>query len=242
MRNAIILAGGKGERLRPYTDDRPKPMIPILANPLLSYQLRWLSSHGIDDVAICCGYKHEVIADYFADGSKYKIKLNYLIEAEPLGRGGALKNAFKHFGASSEPIIAMNGDCVTNINLTEVVQHHKESGALATVVTVPLISPYGIIELKDDGAIHAFTEKPRLPYWINAGIYVLEPSLIELLPDNGDHEDTTFPQLVKQGKLKAYKTNSFWRTVDTVKDLTEIRSDMENILLSAFFQAMPVPV
>ena len=196
LNKAIILAGGKGERLRPYTEDKPKCMIPVLGNPLLSFTMRLLRAHGFSSVTICGGYLHEVVEGYFGDGSKWGLKIDYLVEKEPLGRGGAMRNALEHIQPMpNESVLAMNGDMLTNLNLSEFIN-----------------------------------------FWINAGIYLLDPKIIEDLPKVGDHEETTFPKLSAEGTLKAYQTRAFWRTIDTVKDLTEARSEFEQIMFGAFFQ------
>lgn len=231
---AIIIAGGKGERLRPYTEDRPKSMIPVLGNPLLSFQIRLLKTHGFDSISICCGYLHEVIVEHFGDGSKYGVKIDYLVEEEPLGRGGAIRAAMEKIGPWTEPILALNGDCFTNTNLGELLQFHKKYNPRATLVSVPLNSPYGILDFRDETLICGFREKPELPFWINAGIYIMDPSIKEQLPVKGDHETLTFPKLAEQGELRVYKSRSFWRTIDTVKDLTDVRSDFEQMLFGAF--------
>ncbi|HEY9778001.1 MAG TPA: nucleotidyltransferase family protein [Planktothrix sp.] len=236
MDRAIIIAGGKGERLRPYTEDRPKAMIPVLGNPLLSFQLRLLSSHGFKKIAICCGYRNEVLKEHFGDGSKFGVHIDYLVEDEPLGRGGALRRALEHVQAH-EPVVAMNGDSLTNINLSDLTAFHKKYHPAATLVTVPLRSPYGIIDVKDDNLVGGFTEKPELPFWINAGIYVLDPRIVDDLPIKGDHEELTFPKLAQANQLRVYKTRAFWKTIDTVKDLTEVRSEFEQLVFGAFLQS-----
>ncbi len=240
MKQAVILAGGRGERLRPLTQDRPKCMIELLGNPLMAYQLHWLHSYGINQVTVSCGYMHEMVRNYFGDGSKWQMSIQYIVEDEPLGRGGALKRAMKELQTISEPILAINGDNISNLSIDDLMQFHLHQLGMATIVTVPLRSPYGIVETSEDGTVIGFREKPELPYGVNAGIYVLNPEIVQFLPDKGDHEETTFPELASQGQLKAYQTRSFWRTVDTVKDVAELRSDMEKMLLGAFFQAATV--
>lgn len=235
MKNAIILAGGKGERLRPYTDDRPKPMVPLMGSPLLSFTIKWLISHGIRNITICCGYLHESIIDYFGDGSKYGISINYSIEDRPLGRGGALRRGLEMIESMSEPVLAMNGDILTNLNLSELLAFHRQHGGPVTLVSVPLVSPYGIVDMSQDGFVNGFREKPELPFWINAGIYVLQPLIRDLLPQVGDHETSTFPKLAAGGQLKCYQSRTFWRAVDTSKDLTQLRADCENLFFGSFF-------
>lgn len=231
---AIILAGGKGERLRPFTADRPKAMVEILGVPLLGYQLQWLQVQGVSDIIVACGYRHEVIEDFFGTGEKWGVRIQYAVEAQPLGRGGALKVAFPLLREGEDICLATNGDVLTNVRIKTLVQAHRDSGCLATVVLAPFISPYGIVEVDQDDRIVAFHEKPELPYWVNAGIYVLAREVGRLLPDQGDHEDSTFPRLAAERKLAAFKSRSYWRAVDTAKDLSEVHKELEQRLLTSF--------
>ena len=226
----VILAGGKGERLRPFTEDRPKPMIEVLGSPLLAYQLNWVRAAGFQHIIMACGYRHEVIESYFGDGSKWQVKIDYLVETQPLGRGGAIKRALQSVDTLDGPILVLNGDMVTSLHIDGLLNFHKQHSSVATLVTVPLRSPYGIVELADDGCVRRFSEKPILPFWINAGIYVFSPEIIELLPDKGDHEQLTFPGLAQNDELRAFKSSAFWRTVDTVKDVSELRAELEKLL------------
>lgn len=231
---AIILAGGRGERLRPFTSDRPKPMVEILGIPILGYQLQWLQSQGVTDVIVACGYRHDVIHEYFGEGEKWEVRIQYAVEPQPLGRGGALKMAFGLLREGEDACVATNGDVITNIRLRPVLQAHRENGCLATIVLAPFISPYGIVEVDKDDKILAFHEKPELPYWINAGIYILSREIESLLPDQGEHEDSTFPRLAAERRLGAFRSRSYWRSVDTVKDLSEVQKELEQRLLTSF--------
>jgi NDP-sugar pyrophosphorylase family protein len=231
---AIILAGGKGERLRPFTEDRPKCMVEILGVPLLGYQLQWLSAQGITDVIISCGYRHEVIENYFGGGEKWGVSLQYSVESEPLGRGGALRLAFRRLASGEDLCLGLNGDVVTNVRLKPLVQAHRQLGTVATIVLAPFISPYGIVEVDPEDRVVAFHEKPELPYWMNAGIYVLSREIEPMLPERGDHEDSTFPSLARERRLGAYKSRAYWRSVDTVKDMTEVSKELEKRLMTSF--------
>lgn len=231
---AIILAGGKGERLRPFTEDRPKPMVEILGVPILGYQLQWLQSQGITDLIVACGYRHEVIEDYFGRGDKWGVAIQYAVEPQPLGRGGALKLAFRLLKEGEDVCLATNGDVITNVRLRPLLQAHRQNGCVATVVLAPFTSPYGVVEVDDQDKIVAFHEKPELPYWLNAGIYVLSREVESLLPDQGDHEDSTFPRLAQERRLGAFKSRAYWRSVDTVKDLSEVHKELEKRLLTSF--------
>jgi NDP-sugar pyrophosphorylase family protein len=234
MKRAIILAGGRGERLRPLTQDRPKCMIEVLGSPILSYQLRWLSAYGVKKVAVACGYLNEMIQSYFGNGVKFGLDIEYVVEDKPLGRGGALKQALKQTIEDEQEVLCLNGDNICNLVLPDFEKFHQQHKPLATILTTPLRSPYGIVETTPEGDITAFSEKPVLPYGVNAGIYIMNRAIIEKLPDIGDHEETTFPTLAKDGKLKAFNSDCFWRTVDTVKDVNELRNELEGMLMGAF--------
>jgi NDP-sugar pyrophosphorylase family protein len=210
---ALILAGGKGERLRPYTEDRPKVMVPILGRPLVEYQVRWLRENGVERIVFLSGYLHEVLASHFGDGSDFGVRIDYSVEETPLG-------------SDDEFVIATNGDVLTAEPLAPFIEAHQRRGARASVLLAPLVSPYGVAELDDQTRIRGFQEKPVLPYWINAGVYLLDRSCADLLPDLGDHEDSTFPDLARQGLLGGYKATTYWRAVDTVKDMTEATREL----------------
>lgn len=231
---AMILAGGKGERLRPFTEDRPKCMVEILGVPLLGYQLQWLSAQGVTDVIVSCGYRHDVIQNFFGEGEKWGVRLQYSVESQPLGRGGALKLAFGLLTPGEDVCLATNGDVVTNVRLKPLLQAHRQNGCLATVVLAPFNSPYGIVEVNGDDRVVAFHEKPELPYWMNAGIYVFSREVERMLPDQGDHEDSTFPRLAQERRLGAYKSRAYWRSVDTVKDISEVAKELEKRLMTSF--------
>jgi len=231
MKRAIILSGGAGERLRPLTADKPKAMVEINGKPIMAYQIEWLVASGITDIIVACGYRHEVIKDYFGNGQSWKINIEYLVETTPLGRGGALKHAMKHVfenNATSlnEPILALNGDLITNLAIDNLMTYFNRIQPMAVIATVPLVSPFGILELNEI-MVTGFSEKPKLPFWINAGIYAFAASVMPLLPDIGDHEVSTLPILAERGELVAYKSNFFWRTVDTIKDVRELQTDLK---------------
>jgi len=224
---ALIIAGGQGERLRPLTNDRPKAMVPVAGRPIMERQIEWLRKGGTTDVVALCGYKGHVIRDYFGDGSAFGVRMHYSFEEEPLGRGGALRQGHELFvPAGAGPIVALNGDVLTQQPLQELLAYHQRKGATATVMLVPLRSPYGIARTGRSGRIMSFAEKPELPYWINAGIYVLSPEFFRRLPLKGDHEDTTFPELAAEGRLYGFKSRAYWRPVDSIKDLKEAEGEL----------------
>jgi len=238
MANVIILAGGKGERMRPVTEDKPKSMVSVMGKPLMACLFQWLSVYGFRNITLACGYRYEVIQEYFGDGSAHGVNINYLVEDEPLGSGGALKNAMRFLGPLEEPVLVVNGDAITNLNLSDLFAYHEAKKGKLTVVSVPMPSPYGVVDFNDRGLVTGFREKPTLPHWANAGIYVVEPSVYDLLPDRGDHEFTTLPALAEQGQMHAFKTHSFWRAMDTVRDIAELRADMEKLFFTLFFSPL----
>ena len=228
---ALVLAGGKGERLRPLTADRPKPMILLAGKPILEYHLTWLRQNGVTHAVLLCGYRADVIKDYFGDGRRWGLSIEYSVEDEPLGRGGAFKLAFGRVPKREELVIGTNGDIISNQPLPLVLRAHRSSRAVATIMLTPLVSPFGIAHVARDGRIRHFDEKPRLPYWVNAGLYVFSRPFFDLLPDLGDHEDTAFPLLAERGQLRAYRSRAYWRAIDTMKDLTEASKELPILTL-----------
>ena len=217
---AIILAGGKGERLRPLTGDRPKVMVPLLDKPILEYQIEWLRASGVTDFVVACRYLHEVIEQYFQDGGRWGVRIRYSLEREPLGRGGALKLAYREVPPSEPLVIATNGDNVNTQPLAPMLRQHQRTGALATLLLTQLRSPYGIVQ-QQGKQIVGFREKPLLPHWLSAGVYVLQREFFAGLPDVGDHEDKLFPRLAAEGRLYGFRSHAYWKAIDTVKDLNE---------------------
>jgi len=224
VKYAIILAGGKGERLRPHTDDKPKPMIPIAGRPAVENQVLQLIKAGVEQIIFAVSYKKEVLMDYWGDGSKHGIKISYSIEDEPLGRGGAIKQAIGFLPSSWDNVYATNGDNLWRIDLPVLASIHEKQTALATMTVVPLKSPYGIVHIDDLDRIEGFVEKPFLPHWVNAGVYVFNKEIYNLLPDKGDMEDETFPKLPKE-RFLAYKSEGYWKGFDTIKDLSEAEKE-----------------
>lgn len=225
---AIILAGGKATRMRPYTDDRPKAMVEVAGVPIVERQIRWLRSHAVERLVISCGYKAEVLRDHLGDGAALGVSIAWAEEPEPLGRGGGLKYAARHLPESEERCLALNGDVLADFPIPDLLAHHRATGALATVALAPFRTTWGVADLDGD-LIRGFTQSPVLPYWINGGIYVLEPECLALLPDRGDHEDTTFPELARAGRLGGYRIDGYWRGVDTTKDVLEASKELAEV-------------
>ncbi|WP_078660908.1 nucleotidyltransferase family protein [Streptomyces sp. NRRL B-24484] len=226
---AVILAGGQGSRLRPYTDDRPKPLVEIPGTgiPIVGHQLSWLASEGVTDVVISCGHLAEVLQEWL-DGTDLPVRVRTVVEHEPLGRGGGLKYASAALPRPDEPWFATNGDIWTRFSLREMAAFHHERAAVATLALARPRIPWGAVETDRFGNVLDFVEAPPSPFLINAGLYVFGPSFRALLPDVGDHERTTFPQLARAKQLAGYQLpqGCYWRAIDTVKDLTEAAKEL----------------
>ncbi len=219
---AVILAGGFGKRLRPYTEEIPKPLVSVAEKPILEWQIEWLKQYGFNEFVLLVGYRKEKIIEYIGSGSRLDVKVTYVVEDEPLGTGGAIKNA-EHILSKEERFLVLNGDILTNLNPMKLFEKLDEDPELAAVIaSIPLPSPYGVLEIRDS-RVTGFVEKPRLKdYWINAGIYAMKPDALKYFPERGDLERTAFPAMAKDGVLGAVKyTDIFWKAVDTYKDLEE---------------------
>lgn len=222
----MILSGGRGERLRPLTDTIPKPMVPVCGKPILWHQIQWLKSGGVTDVVFLAGYNWEAIREFFGDGSAYGFRAHYSVEDTPLGRGGAIRKGMDLVPHGEGCVVVTNGDVITSEDLGGIVDgYHRKRKAVpahqATILVVPFLSPYGLVDLTSQDDVEGFREKVELPYWINGGVYAVSPEIKERLPELGDHETSTFPALAAEGKLAALRCRGFWRSVDSFKDLRE---------------------
>ena len=231
---ALILAGGKGERLRPLTDSLPKPLAPLNGKPILWYQVEWLKRAGVTHVIFLVGYRWEMVREYFGDGSSHGIKPVYSVETSPLGRGGAIRTGLSHVPEEEDTVIVLNGDIITGQDPNEVLNHHlsrKEASPdlLSTIMVVPMVSPYGLVDMDEENDVVGFREKVELPHWINAGVYVFDRAIGPLMPELGDHEVLTFPALAKEGRISAFKSWDFWRSVDSFKDLREAEDYLKQV-------------
>ncbi len=229
---AVILAGGKGSRLKPYTDTLPKTLIEIPGTnrPILGHQLDWLAEEGVTDVVVSCGHLAEVLQDWVAR-EDLPVRVEIVVETEPLGRGGGLKLAAASLPRPEESWFATNGDIWTRFSLRDMADFHRERDACATLALASPRIPWGVVELDDLGRIHDFIEAPPVPWPINAGLYVFSEDFAELLPERGDHERTTFPALAHEGRLAGFPIPSghYWRAIDTAKDIQEAARELAGL-------------
>ena len=227
------MAGGRGERLRPLTDTLPKPMAPLCGKPILWHQVQWLKTGGVEDIVFLAGYRWESIQEYFGDGAAHGFRAHYSVEETPLGRGGAIRKGLALVPRGESHVIVTNGDVVTAEGLDKLVgtfQRRRETNAehQATIMVVPFVSPYGIVDLDKGGEVVGFREKVELPHWINGGVYVFSRQIESQLPELGDHETASFPDLAAEGKLAVLRSRAFWRSVDSFKDLEEAEAYLKN--------------
>ena len=219
---AIILAGGRGKRLRPVTDYVPKPLVPIKNIPIIEWQIKYLKKFGVDEVIVCTGYKQEMIENHL-NMKKMKMKIRFSVEKSPLGTGGAIKKAGNMIKDKS--FFVINGDVITDIDLK------KLSTKQNSIASIELRTKYGILETNDDKIIEFKEKKEIFDLWMNAGIYHLQKNILRDLPNKGDIEKTVFPDYAKKGKLNIVKfRNVRWYSVDSFKDMEECSLEVEKII------------
>jgi mannose-1-phosphate guanylyltransferase len=216
---AVILVGGEGTRLRPLTVTVPKPVLPLVDRPFLVYMLEWLRRHGVDDVVMSCGFLATSVRNVLGDGSHLGLRLRFVEEPEPRGTAGALKYAEDLL---DDRFLMLNGDVLTDIDLTAQIAQHERTGAVGTLALVPVEDPtaYGLVRTNEDHSVNAFVEKPTADSidtnLISAGAYVLERSVLDLIPPdrNVSIEREVWPRLVGAG-LYAYAAPAYWLDIGT---------------------------
>src|SRR6478735_6316241 len=230
---AILLAGGKGTRLRPLTIHTPKPIVPIFNRPFLHYQIHLLKQvPEIDEVILSLNYQPRRIEEIFGDGSDIGIRIRYVVEPAPLGTGGAIKYAGDKL---TESVVVFNGDVLTQIDLAAVIRLHRQRKAKATIVLTPVENPsaYGLVETDAHGNVQRFLEKPD-PHQItcdtiNAGIYVLEPDTFDRIPTDiaWSIERSYFPSLIERKEtFVAYVYKGYWIDIGTPEKYMQVHRDI----------------
>lgn len=215
--HAVVLVGGFGTRLRPLTNDIPKPMLPVLHRPMIVRLVDRLAAAGVTDVVLALGFKPEPFAAAFPGGVHGDVTIHYAVEPEPLDTAGAIAFAARYVGVDDTFVVA-NGDIVCDVDVAALVAHHRASGLDATIHLTPVDDPsaFGVVECDDDGVVLRFVEKPApgetTSNLINAGTYVFEPAVLDLVePERRvSVERDTFPKLVAAGRLGAFATDHYW--------------------------------
>ena len=227
---AVILVGGQGTRLRPLTERRRKDMLPLVDRPLLAYTFEHLRRHGVERAVLSCGYLPTQLREFF--GEEWEgFALDYCVEAEPLGTGGAVGFAARGL---RETFFAVNGDSLREADLSELARFHRESGAKATILLTPVDDPtrYGLVRLDRDGKVQSFLEKPRPEEidtnLINAGVYCLEPEVLDLIPPDRpvSIEREVFPRLVEEGSCYGLALPGYWLDVGTPETYLQAHRDV----------------
>lgn len=230
---ALILAGGKGTRLRPLTVYTPKPIVPICNRSFLLYQIDTLRNAGITDITLSLSYQPQKIEQLIGDGSEHGVKIKYTVEPQPMGTAGAYKFAEELI---REPTVVFNGDILTDLDLERVIKEHNERGAAATLVLAPVENPsaYGLVETERDGRVRRFLEKPKPDEisvnTINAGTYVLEPRVLDLIPagENYSFEYQLFPDLLTRGEsfYAHIPEQTYWIDIGTAERYLQVHHDL----------------
>ncbi len=222
---AVILVGGEGTRLRPLTSRQPKPVITLVDRPFLVYMLQWLLGHGVQDVILSCGFEPTKVREALGDGEALGLTLRYVVEPEPRGTAGALKYADEQVGLD-ERFLMLNGDVLTDVDVTAQLAQHEATGAVGTLGLVPVDDPsaYGLVLCDAAHAVTGFLEKPAPSqldgidrYYISAGIYVLQRSVLEMI-DSGRNvsiEREIWPALVGKGLYGSHADGAYWMDIGT---------------------------
>lgn len=219
---AIVLVGGEGTRLRPLTSDVPKPALTLVDRPFLAYMIEWLAGHGVTEVVLACGFLPDVLRAALAgEEERAGVRIRYAVEPEPLGTAGAIRFAADTLGEDlDERFLALNGDVLTDLDLTALTNAHRERGARATIALHPVedSAAYGLVSVDGEGAVTEFVEKTgeEVPGEINAGMYVLERSVLDLIPpgENVSIEREVFPRLAGD-RLGALCLDGYWMDIGT---------------------------
>ena len=213
---AIILAGGKAERMGDATGGRPKALVDVAGKPLAAYQVARLAQAGVGRVIISCALEQ---GEHFErDLAGIGPEIVVAEEPERFGRGGGIKFAAQ-LRREDGDVYALNGDELVAVDFAALLVRHREAGGAGTVAVARPKSPFGVVELGSGDVVTGFSEGGHIPYWVSCGIYVLSAEAVERFPDRGDHETTTFPELAGEGRLFAYRHEGLWLTVNTPKEL-----------------------
>jgi len=229
---ALILAGGIGERLRPITNNIPKPMVPVNGKPFLQYHIEELKRAGIKDIILCTGYLSNKIQEYFGDGSKFGVQINYSVEKKPLGTAGAIKNAEKY---ANNTFLVLNGDSYLKLDYNKLINFHKSKKAKLTIALLEIKDTrrYGLVNIDKEGKILSFDEKTNNTKGklINGGIYIVEPNILKVIPGliKVSLEKEIFPKLIKQGNVYGFVVNNYFIDIGTKESYIKAQKDFKKL-------------
>ena len=221
---AIILAGGKAERLGDAAGGRPKSLVEVAGKPLAAYQVGRLGRAGVTRVIFACALGQGAL--FVSELSGIGPEIVAAEEPERLGRGGGIRFAARERREQGD-VFALNGDELVDVDFSALLAAHRSGGALATIAVARPKSQFGLVDVGDDDVVRGFDEAGRVPYWVNCGNYVLSEEALARFPEKGDHEASTFPELAAEGRLRAYRHDGLWLTVNTPKELRVAQEHVE---------------
>jgi dTDP-glucose pyrophosphorylase len=225
---AVVMAGGLGQRLRPLTDEIPKPMLPVNGKPMLEHLIEQLRESGIHRVHVTTHYKPECIVNHFGDGDKYGVQINYVQEAQPLGTAGGLQL----LETSKEPLLVINGDILTRVDFSALFDFHTEHQAVMTVAVreYSMKVPYGVVSL-EGVSVKGVEEKPCVSSFVNAGIYIINPSATRYIPQSGhrfDMTDLISALLIDKQRVVGFPVHEYWLDIGKIEEYQRAKEDVEN--------------
>jgi NDP-sugar pyrophosphorylase family protein len=230
----VILAGGKGARLKPYTTVFPKPLMPIGDKPILEIIIRQLESQGLNDIIITVGHLGELIVNFFGDGSKFGVNIKYSKEDQPLGTAGGLRLVREQL---KDTFLMINGDTLTTMRFTDLIDYHKRNGATATIALKrrEVNVDFGVVKLNDSSGITGYIEKPVIDHLVSMGVYALEPKVLKYV--KGDKLD--FPDLIKtliskSENVKGFVFDGYWLDIGRPEDYDKANEDIDRIYPELF--------
>ena len=227
--HVVLMVGGLGTRLRPLTENTPKPMLEVGGKPILETIVNLFIDSGFTNITMCLGYKSNVIQDYFQDGSGFGANIDYIIEDKRMGTAGALTLLGRRL---VNPFFVMNGDLLTNINFEKMLDFHLECNSKATMCVreYDIEVPYGVVNMDNEGII-SIAEKPIHSFFVNAGIYLLEPDCIDLVPDNKFYDmPTLFEELIAtKGKIVSFPLQEYWLDIGRISDYEKAELEYYNV-------------
>ena len=226
---AIILAGGRGKRLRPITDKIPKPLIPINNKPLIERTIKYLKKYGITEIIISSGYKSNLIEKFLKKKKNFGCDIVFSIEKTPLGTGGAIKKALRF--VDEESFVVLNGDIVTNIDLKKILKKPN------TIAANELKTKFGTMDIRNNKILKFNEKKDVVDVWMNPGIYHLSKDIEKLIPQKGSLEGIVFPKMARKKPLETVKfKNALWFSIDSHKDIEECSKEIKSKKYSKYFK------
>ena len=225
----ILMVGGLGTRLKPLTNTTPKPMLHVGGKPILETIISKFASYGFVNIVLCVNYKSNIIKDYFGDGSKFGVNIEYIFEEKRMGTAGALSLLLKN---PDEPFFVMNGDLLTNVNFEHLLNFHLESNATATMCVreYDFQVPFGVVEL-DDGKIKSIQEKPTHSFFVSAGIYMLSPAVLSHIPKDEFYDmPTLFEKMIEiKEKLVSFPIREYWLDIGRIEEFEKANSEYHEV-------------